>query len=129
MSEVKDVHKNIDKNSDKYKVALKFINKILSNLGKDNVDDLTKFVDVDRKLLVNDNTKKILSDMTNELHDHFDKVKCGYYRRNKTKDYILTFIRYMCNDIGLSFASTKRDVSQLINGETLRNTHRFYSIK
>ena len=125
MSEIKDA---INKNSDKYKVALKFINKILTNLGKAEVADLLEFKDIDRKLLVTDNTKKILTDMEKELHKQFDKVKCGYYRRNKTKDYILTFMRYMCDDIGLQFTSTKRDVSQLINGETFRNTHRFYSI-
>ena len=92
----------LDKKSDKYKMALKLINKILTNISKDEIDDLTKFVNIDREEIIKDVNKKSFEEMEDELFKYFDKVKSGWYRRKTTKNYILTFLRYMCNDIHLS---------------------------
>lgn len=117
------------KDSDKYKISLKFINKILINIGKGEVDDLTKFMNIDRKLLLTDSNKQIFCDMESELFDHFDKVKCGWYRRKTTKNYFLTFMRYMCSDIGLQFTFEQKEIYTTINGESYRKSHTYYCIK
>ena len=117
------------KDSEKYKIALKFINKILISIEKNEIDDLTKFTDIDRKMLISAKTKEIFTDMQKELFVHFDKVKCGWYKRNKVQDYILTFLKCMCIEMGLSVKSSKRDVKETIDGVNYRKTHSFYSIK
>ena len=50
----------ITKDSEKYKVALKLVNKILVNLGKDEITDLTDFKDIDREDIIKDVNKKAL---------------------------------------------------------------------
>jgi len=117
-----------DKNSDKYKIALKFINKILINLKKDELDDLTNFKNIDRENIILDINKKTLNDMEKEIFKYFDKAKCGYYRRNDTKHYILTFLRCICNDLNLSFSYYKKDITEIVNNKNYRKTHVYYSI-
>lgn len=96
-----------DKDSEKYKIALKFINVILVNIGKEEVDDLVKFCGIDREDIIKEVNKKSFEEMEDELFKHFDKVKCGWYRRKVTKNYILTFLRCMCDILGLSFSYTE----------------------
>lgn len=117
------------KNDEKYKTALQLINEILVNLNKSKVDDLTEFKDIDRDLLVSPENKKTFSDMSDILFDKFDRVKCGWYRRTQVKDYILTFLRCMCTDLGLQFTYEQRDITKSINGKNYRKTHTFYFIK
>ncbi len=97
------INTKLDKDSEKYKVALKLINRILVNIGRDEVDDLTKFKDVNREDIIKDTNTISFMELQSELFKYFDKVKCGWYRRKTTKNYILTFIRYMCDDMGLNF--------------------------
>ena len=61
----------IDKNSDKYKIALKFINKILENLKMNKIDDLTQFKNIDREYIISDINKKTLTDMEKEIYKYF----------------------------------------------------------
>lgn len=119
----------MDKTTPKYKIALELMNKILTNNGKSNIDDLTKFNDFDRELIITDKNKKDFNDMQKKLFGPFDKAKSGWYKRNSVKHYILTFLRYMCSDLGLSFTYEQRDITSNINGSNYRKTHTFYSIK
>jgi len=119
----------VSKDSDKYKVALKLVNKILVNLGKDEIDDLTKFVDVDREDIIKDVNKKSFEEMEIILFKHFDKAKCGWYKRKKVKNYILTFLRYMCDLIGYEFSYIQRDITTEVDSKKYRKTCMFYSIK
>lgn len=125
MSEIKDA---INKDSDKYKVALKFINKILTNLGKAEVADLLEFKDIDREDIIKDINKKAFTDMEKELFKYFDKVKSNWYKRKNVLHYILTFLRYLCSDIGLSFDYRKKDINTTIDNKNFRRTHVYYSI-
>lgn len=126
MSEEKEPTQKIDKDSDKYKVALKFVNVILSNLGKDSIDDLTKFKDVDREDIIKDVNKTSLDDMESELFSHFNKKKCGYYR--KTDAIVLNCLRGVMKEIGYELTYEQRDINGTINGKTFRKTCMFYSI-
>ena len=53
----------IDKNSTKYKILLKFTNKLLVNMGKPCITDLTDFKNIDRLDLLIDKNTKTLEDM------------------------------------------------------------------
>ena len=114
-----------DKNSDQYKIVLKFINQVLVNIGKKEIDDLTKFVDISRNDIIKDCNKHLLENMEKEIFALFDKTKCGWYRRKTTQNYILTFLRYICTCLGLTFTyhELKKQENNIVVSTTL------YSIK
>lgn len=120
---------NTNLNNEKYKVALKIINKILANLGKDEIDDLKKFIDIDRDLIIKDINTKSFWNMEDEIFEQFDKAKCGWYRRKITRNYILTFLRYMCSDLSLKFTYEQVEKTTTINGTNYRKSYMMYSIK
>ena len=91
---------------EKYKMALKLINVILANIGKDQIDDLTKFVDVNREDIIKDINKQSLNDMEKEVFPLFSKDKCGYYR--KTNSFVLNCLRGMMKEIGYSMRAREQ---------------------
>lgn len=116
----------VDKDSDKYKIALKFVNKILVNIGKDEIDDLTKFMDIDREDIIKEVNKDSLKEMESELFPLFDKNKCNYYR--KTDNLVLNCLRGIIRQVGLTPVNIKKDITTTINGQNYRKTHMIYSI-
>ena len=117
----------IDKTTDKYKVTLKFVNKILVNLGKEEIDDLTKFQDIDRVDLLKEVNKESLKEMEMEIFKYYNKEDCDYYR--KTGAIVLNCLRRMVKALGLQLISKRKDINQTINGENFRRTHTFYYIQ
>lgn len=113
---------NIDKNTDKYKVLLKYVNGILQNIGKQPIDDLTDFKDIDRLDIINHNNILLLNSLTPILFKFFNKKKCGYHR--KTKNISLNCLRSMCKDIGLKLVNRK--ITK--NKKSTVETHLFYTI-
>ena len=113
--------------TDKYKMTMKLVNKILENLNKDQIDDLTKFKDIDRLDILKDENKKSFMDMESEIFKLFDKRRCGYYQKSDIK--ILNCLRAMLKDMGYGFEHTKKEIYEKINGENYRKSHMFYSIK
>ena len=92
---------DIDKTTDKYKILLLFVNGILKNIGKEEIDDLVKFRDIDRLDIIKQENKVLLDEMAPTLFKHFNKNKCGYYR--KTKNLPLNCLRGMCKEMGFVF--------------------------
>ena len=125
--EVKTKNNKVDKDSDKYKVALKFVNKILTNLGKEEVDDLTKFVNIGRDDILKEANKQSYIEMENELFPQFNKHNCGYYRKVPT--IVLNCLRGMMKEIGYGLTYSKKDIYVEINRQNFRKTGYFYSIK
>lgn len=115
----------IDTTSDKYKMALKFVNRILKNLGKEEIDKLTDFKNIDRLDIIKEENAKLVEEMTDDIFTCFDKVTCRYYRRGKIQHYILTLLRFMCKGIGYDFTFKKKEIQT--NG--VRNSHYFYSVQ
>lgn len=113
----------------KKQTALKFVNKILVNMGKDQINDLLDFKDVHRDVLIDDSNKAIVDEMEPELIEHFDKKKLGYYTRNMIKTILITYLRGICEELGYKFISNKKEVSYKIDGKPTRRTEVFYSIK
>jgi len=118
--------KIIDKSTSKYKILLKFINKILVNIDKDEIDDLTDFKNIDRLDIIKPKNKEILDKMAHRLYKYFAK-KSNFYR--KTPSIVLIIIRGLCKQIGLRFVSKQRETGERINNKYYRRTHMFYSIK
>jgi len=128
MDDKEKVQKNkVDKDSDKYKVTLKFVNKILTNLEKQIIDDLTDFRDIDRVDMLKDVNKQTLKDMEAEIFQHYNKNSCGYYR--KSESMIVNCLRHMVKALGLQLVRKQKDVSHVIEGVNFRKTHIFYSIQ
>ena len=125
MSELEKDSK-VTKDSDKYKVALKLVNKILINLGKDEIDDLTNFKDIDREDIIKDVNKQALDGLAKEIFKHYDKKKCGYYR--KTDALVLNVLRGMMKDAGFEMTKKQKGVMTKINDKSFERTHMFYSI-
>ncbi|ARF10088.1 hypothetical protein Indivirus_13_2 [Indivirus ILV1] len=117
----------IDKTSDKYKVALKFVNKILTNIGNDEIDDLTKFVDIDREDIIKEVNRKTLDEMEKEIFALYNKKKCGYYR--KTDAIVLNCLRGIMKEAGFEFNYEQKDKYETINDKKYRKTFLLYSIK
>ena len=115
---------NIDKTTDKYKIALKFINQILQNIGKTQITDMTEFKRISRDDIIKDINKKTFELMESELFKYFDKRTCGWYRRKTIKDSILPFIRGMCKELGYLL----KYVSGSIQKNNYTKTHQLYSI-
>ena len=113
--------------SPKYKLALKFVNKILVNIGKDEVDDLTKFVNIDREDIIKEVNRKSLEEMEGELLKLFDKKKLGLYRRTDT--IALNCLRGMMKEIGYKLIKEQKDITSTIDGQNYRKTHMIYHIK
>jgi hypothetical protein len=119
--------KKADTDSEKYKVALKLINLILVNLGKDLIDDLTKFVNIDREDIIKDINKQSLIGMEKELFPLFNKKSVGYYR--KTDALVLNCLRGMMKEIGFELYYEEKEKSEYVNERSLRRKHLFYFIK
>lgn len=122
--EKKNILEELDKNTaKKYKIGLKIVNKILENIGKSQIQDLTEFKHIERVDLLKQENKDVLLEMDDEIFSLFDKIKCAYYR--KTDNYVLNFLRGMCKELDLKLTSHKKDLYK----NNYRYTHTYYSIK
>ncbi|QKF94781.1 hypothetical protein QKU48_gp1323 [Fadolivirus algeromassiliense] len=113
--------------SNKYKIALKLVNLILVNIGKEEVDDLTKFKDIDREDIIKDVNKKSLQDMESELFPLFNKKKVGYYR--KTDGLVLNCLRGMMKDIGFEMHKVQKGKMVIFDGKSYEKTCMIYCIR
>ncbi|ARF09926.1 hypothetical protein Indivirus_5_49 [Indivirus ILV1] len=123
----KVVKNKVDKDDNKYKVALKLINKILVNIGKDEINDLTDFKDIDREDIIKDVNKEALTGMEKELFPLFNKDKVGYYR--KTNAIVLNCLRGMMKEIGFSLVKVQKGKMIQINGKSYEKSCMIYHIE
>lgn len=117
----------IDKTSDRYKVLLKFVNNILTNIGKIKINDLNEFIDIDREDIIKDINITTLKAMEKEIFKYYNKNKCGYYR--KSNAFVLNCLRGMLKELGLEMTYIQKERSEYINGKSFKRTHMLYSIK
>ncbi len=111
----------------KYKMVLKLVNSMLTNIGRPEITDLTEFKDIDRDDILCDLNKTTVLEMENELFPLFDKKKVGYYRQN-CKGFVVNCIRGLLKDIGYKLSYVHRDMTSTVNGKNYRRTHTIYSI-
>jgi hypothetical protein len=115
----------VAKESPKYQIILVFINKILENIGKNKINNLTDFIDIDRLDILKQVNIDTFIQMESEILKYYDKKNIGWYARNRTKHYILVFLRKVCIELGLIFKSIQKEKS--IKG--YKKTYFLYSIK
>lgn len=101
---------NVDKSTTKYKILLEFVNKLLKNIGKEEINDLTDFKDIDRGDILKAENKLLLISMKNKLFPLYNKQKCGYY--SKTKGYTFNVLKGMCKELGLTIEKKRKQTSK-----------------
>ena len=117
---IKPNRDHIDKSTKKYKILLKYVNGILKNCGKDKIDDLTKFKDIDRLDIIKPENNELLDKLAPRLFKHYNKH--NYYR--KTKNIVLNCLRGMCKELGFEFRSRKHNRQV----KSIFQTHMLYTI-
>jgi hypothetical protein len=116
-----------DKNDHKYVIALQFINHILTNNNKPQIQDILDFKNVTRQEILKQENLDKLNEMENDLYKHFDKMKCGFYR--KSDNYVINFFRGMTKQLGYQPIVEKKDKTVQINGESYRQKLMIYHIE
>ena len=102
--------KDVDKTTDKYKILLEFVNGILKNIGKEEINDLRDFKDIYREDILKEENKELLISMQKRLFKYYDKSQCGYYR--KTKGFTLNILKGMCKEVGLNMDRKRKQTSK-----------------
>lgn len=137
-SKAKTSKKNvdIDKNSEEYKelyakkynIALKVVNKMLDNMGKEQIDDLLDFKMVNRRDIIKPENKLVIENMEKEIFEVFDKKNCKYYKRNEIQTYPITFLRCLLTDVGFKLISGYNEPYLKIDGLNARFKNTLYTI-
>jgi hypothetical protein len=117
----------VDKNDPKYIIALKFLNHILINNNKPVIQDILDFKDITRQDILKQENLNKLNEMEPELYKHFDKMKCGYYR--KTDNYVINFFRGMLKEMGYKGQYNEIDKTVNIDGTNYRKKFMIYYIE
>jgi hypothetical protein len=117
----------VDKNDPKYVIALQFLNHILTNNNKSQINDILDFKDITRQEILKQENLDKLNEMEPELYKHFDKMKCGYYR--KTDNYVINFFRGMLKEMGYKAIHIEKDKTVTIDGENYRKKIIYYHIE
>jgi hypothetical protein len=115
------VKKTIPKD-ERYMVFLKFVNKILVNIGKEEITDLYDFKNINRLLIIKKENLETLEQMKDELFKHFNKDKSGYYYNSESK--VLNIMRRICKQLSLTLQ--KKQMSKIVNRKV--ETHYLYTI-
>ena len=113
--------------SDKYKIALKLVNCILVNIGKNTINDLVDFKEIDREDIIKDINKESMYKMENEIFLLFDRTNVGYYR--KTKYVTLNWLRGILKEIGYKLTKSNVERTEIINDKRYKVLYTFYQIK
>ena len=101
--------KPIDKTTDKYKMLLELVNKILVSVGKEEINDLRQFKNIDRKHIITDDVRKQIDVMSKDIFKVYDKRICNWYGRYHVQYYTLTLLRHMTTIVGLKLVRRKRN--------------------
>lgn len=117
----------VDKLNPKYVIGLQFLNHILSNNNKPQIQDILDFKDITRQEILKQENLNKLNEMETEIYKHFDKVKCGFYR--KTDNYVINFVRGMIKELGYSPVVVKKDNRVTIDNVNYRKTFLYYHIE
>ena len=91
------------KTEEKYKILIKLLNKLLINMGKNEITDACEFKNIKRSDLITEKNEKIYEEMKEEIGNYYNNLK--YRQKGIIKHYLLTIIKIMCNEIYLEFES------------------------
>jgi hypothetical protein len=116
---------NEDCESDKrILILLELVNRILYNIGKQNIADLTEFKLINRNdITKQDSTYKF---MKKKIYLHFSKYN---FKINKKNDNILHCLEKAVESLNYKLICEHKFVSITVNGISYSRQQKFYSIK
>ena len=96
---------NIDKNSTKYIVVLKLLNKILSECDRKPINDIFEFKSMTKNQITKNPDVNNLFDLEEEIFtkDCFDRRECKWHMKKNIKNYIFTFLKCACKEFNVKF--------------------------
>lgn len=109
-------------------VLLKLINKLLVNMNKEEIGDLTEFVNIPREDILTPQNNKTFDDMVTEIYGPFNKTKTSYYNNKKTKGRVVNIVRLMCRDAEYKFNSKRKETYVDTKFGRARITNTYYTI-
>lgn len=109
----------------KESIILKILNEILVISNLPQIERLEDFREISLNIIVNDNTKIVFQDMSDEISKYFDKVKCGYYRNyEKSPNYQLNILKGLVQCTGYKFNRTV----EVVTTNKIRTYEKSYTI-
>lgn len=95
-------------------IILKILNSILEVSNLQKINRLEDFIDVDKDVIMKEDTKQILIDTDNDVSKYFNKSQIGYYRKTAPA-YQLNIIRGLVNSVG--YKMDRNCKTKMTNGE------------
>jgi hypothetical protein len=89
----------------KYAILLKFLNKLMVNMGKEQITDAVNFKHIKREELLIEKNEEVYTEMKDEIHNYFGKYNLKYTQKKIIKHYILTVLKSMCAELFLNLES------------------------
>lgn len=115
--------------NNKNKLILKYVNGLLTNLGKGKINDLTEFKNIDRNDIISEANIKYLDTISEQLYKLFGRGTCRYYGKS-SKSRPLNVLRGMCNDTKTyKLVGVGKEIGETINGIHVRRATMIYSIQ
>lgn len=105
----------------KRKLLLRFLNSLLTAMGKDTVKEITDFKNIGREELLNEACQKVFNEYIVEIYSLFGKSKLGRKSKKNEKGYIVTVLKKMILNAGYSIRS--KNATHYKN-----NTYKNYSL-
>ena len=119
----------IDKNSDKYKIVMEFLNALLKTLNKQAINDITEFKYIKRDEIIKKECENVLPGYLDRIIDIFGKYAIRYSMRTKIQHYHLSVIKYLVSHCGYNFSSNYQYKSmENKDGVSGIELHIYYSI-
>jgi hypothetical protein len=116
----------IDKTNPRYKILLEYINNILQNIGKDQINDIRQFKKIDRKDICTEKNRLMLVNMADKIFRHFNKIKCNYYVSQGKVTHPFNVLRNLCKKLGFQLKLTR--TKQYIKEMKMYKDVRLYTI-
>lgn len=121
---------NVENFDTKYQLILTLINKILVNIDKPQIKNLTEFKDIVKSDIVSESNLLIVNSMEDNLYKYFDKKKSGYYQKNETNEkYVLNCLRATCKQIGFKLIGKEKGKRVKIDGQSFSQKYFIYRIE
>jgi len=115
------IHKNTD--TMQYKLLMKLLNLILTNMKSKNIKVATEFKSIHRRFIIDPVNLPGFNLLLPEILKHFNKCKCGVYNL-QTPNLVYNCMRGMCRILGIRVIS--REYNRNVNKMT--TTHFEYTI-
>ncbi len=95
-----------DKATIKYNILLKLLNKILVNIGKNQITDVLDFKNINKKDIELEVNNKILDEMKVDLTNYFGSFSI-ILKKIKKENYILVYLKHMCKVLNFKLKPSK----------------------